>query len=625
MNFVDEYTPKHFEPTSSSLPASFNPMPGNEINNHEGHEGSRRKSWPRFLGVCRSWLSVLLRHRILRASTIGLASLALSLALPVAAQDHVHIQVDAGVKEGPYLPVWALFGYDEPNYTYMKDGRKLLSELASLSPVPVQVRVHNLLTSGDGEAALKWGSTNAYTEDAQGNPHYDWTIVDHIFDTFVERKMKPLVEIGFMPEAMSRKPEPYRHHWDPSQPYGSIYTGWAHPPRDYKKWSELVYQWVRHCVARYGEREVSSWYWEVWNEPDAPYWQGSAEEYQQLYDYSAEAVKRALPAIRIGGPTSTGPGAAKAAEFLRGFLEHATSGTNYATGKKGSPLDYITFHAKGRPKVVNGRVQMGSEFQLRDAEQGFEIVESFPELRKLPVIIGESDPEGCAACSVKYNPQNDYRNGTLYAAYTAATLARIRELAAKHGINLVGAATWAFEFENQPYFAGFRDLSTNGVDKPVLNVFRMFGLMEGDQVGAVSSGAVPLDDMVENGVKRAADVNAVATARDDLISVLAWNYHDDNVAATDAQVAMAIRGIPKGVGRVLVRRYGVDQTHSNSYTVWKSMGSPQSPTPEQQTALERAGQLEMTGSPVWVDAKGGQVEVNFPLERESVTLVQVSW
>jgi xylan 1,4-beta-xylosidase len=555
----------------------------------------------------------------------GAVLFTLVLVLPMAAQDEVRVSVDAARKEGPYPPVWAFFGYDEPNYTYMKDGQKLLSELAALSPVPVQVRVHNLLTSGDGEAALKWGSTNAYTEDSGGNPHYDWTIVDRIFDTFVERKMKPLVEIGFMPEALSKKPEPYRHHWDPSQPYGSIYTGWAQPPRDYKKWSELVYQWVKHCVVKYGEEEVASWYWEVWNEPDIAYWQGSAEEYQELYDYSADAVKRALPAIRIGGPTSTGPGGEKAAEFLRKFLEHVGRGTNYATSKKGSPLDYITFHAKGRPKVVNGHVQMGSEFQLRDAEKGFAIVASFPELKKLPIIIGESDPEGCAACSVKYNPQNNYRNGTMYATYTAATVERIRELAVKHGVNLTGAVTWAFEFEDQPYFAGFRDLATNGVDKPVLNVFRMFGLMEGERVHTESSGAVALEEMVEKGVKNTADVNAVATARAGLISVLAWNYHDDDVAMAGTQISMAIRGIPAGMGRVLVRRYCVDRTHSNSYTVWKEMGSPQEPTSEQYTALERAGQLEMTGSPEWVDSKGGRIEMKFALPRQAVTLIQVSW
>lgn len=157
-------------------------------------------------------------------------------------QPDLTIQVELNQKKGPMNPVWAWFGYDEPNYTYMEHGKKLLSQLSELSPVPVYVRAHNLLTTGDGTPALKWGSSNAYTEDDQGNPIYDWTIVDSIFDTYVERGMRPLVEIGFMPEALSSSPDPYRHHWRPGTG-ADLFTGWAYPPRDYQKWAELVYQW----------------------------------------------------------------------------------------------------------------------------------------------------------------------------------------------------------------------------------------------------------------------------------------------------------------------------------------------------------------------------------------------
>src|SRR5438309_4204312 len=101
---------------------------------------------------------------------------ALASALGARAQT-VAIHVDAAKKLGTLKPIWSFFGYDEPNYTYMKDGKKLLTELAALSRVPVYVRAHSLLVTGDGEAALKWGSTNAYTEDASGKPRYDWTIV----------------------------------------------------------------------------------------------------------------------------------------------------------------------------------------------------------------------------------------------------------------------------------------------------------------------------------------------------------------------------------------------------------------------------------------------------------------
>jgi len=330
--------------------------------------------------------------------------------MSLAQSDTVSIVIDAKKTTGSFTPLWSYFGYDEANFTTMKDGKKLLTELAALSTNPVYVRVHNLLTTGDGKAALKWSSTNAYTEDANGKPVYNWNIVDSIFDVFVQRGIKPVAEIGFMPEALSTHPQPYRHHWKPGVPYDSIYTGWAYPPVDYNKWSQLIYQWVKHCVEKYGAKEVATWYWEVWNEPNIGYWKGTMEEYFALYDYSADAVKKAFPQALIGGPTTTGPRWNKAADFLKAFLQHCVDGKNYATGKTGAPLDYITFHAKGDPKVVNGHVQMNMAAQLQDVATGFEIINAFPSLKRLPIIIGEFDPEGCAACSVNFNPQNAYRN-----------------------------------------------------------------------------------------------------------------------------------------------------------------------------------------------------------------------
>jgi xylan 1,4-beta-xylosidase len=141
------------------------------------------------------------------------AAVCTALAAPsFGQQTPVNIDVNLNTVKAPMKPIWAFFGYDEPNYTYMKDGKKLLTEISQFSKVPVYVRAHSLLVTGDGEAALKWGSTNAYTEDEQGNPVYDWTIVDKIFDTYIERGMKPIAQVGFMPQALSTKPDPYRHH-----------------------------------------------------------------------------------------------------------------------------------------------------------------------------------------------------------------------------------------------------------------------------------------------------------------------------------------------------------------------------------------------------------------------------
>src|SRR5262249_61432465 len=113
-------------------------------------------------------------------------------------QERVTIRVHTAPRKALMHPSWGWYGRDEPNYTYTTNGKKLLSSLQDLSPVPVFVRVHNLLTSGDGAPALKWGSTNVYTEDAGGRPVYDWTILDRIVDTYSARGMKPFVQLGFM-------------------------------------------------------------------------------------------------------------------------------------------------------------------------------------------------------------------------------------------------------------------------------------------------------------------------------------------------------------------------------------------------------------------------------------------
>jgi len=555
---------------------------------------------------------------------LGAAAALLSLlVLSPAADGRVTIRVDANARRGPMTQMWAFYGYDEPNYTYTANGKKLLKELASLSPVPVFVRTHNLLTTGDGSASMKWGSTNAYTEDASGRPIYDWTIVDRILDTYVERKMKPLVEIGFMPEALSTKPQPYRHDWRPGLDYNRIYTGWSYPPKDYDKWRELITRWAAHSVERYGRREVESWYWGVWNEPDIGYWHGTPEEYQKLYDYAADGLKRALPTARIGGPHVTGPNGARTQGILQAFLEHCLRGTNYATGKIGAPLDYIGFHAKGAPRFLDGHVRMGVSNQLRAIANGFRIVASFPELRDTPIIIGESDPEGCAACGVQTNPENAYRNGTMYSSYTAEQIARTYELADAYKVNLRGSVSWAFEFEDQPYFAGFRDLATNGIDKPVLNVFRMLGRMLGDRVTVESSGALTLAAVRDNGVRERPDVNALASRAERSLAILVWNYHDDDVPAAPADVELVIDGV--AARSVDVTHERVDATHSNAYEAWKRMGSPQPPTAAQIKALERAGQLQALEPSRRVRPEDGRVRLMFPLPRQAVSLVRLTW
>jgi xylan 1,4-beta-xylosidase len=476
------------------------------------------------------------------------------------------------------------------------------------------------MTTGDGKPALKWGSTNMYTEDQNGNPVYNWQIADSIFDTFLHFNMKPLAQIGFMPEALSTKPHPYKHNWDPADKNTVLFTGWAYPPRDYKKWSELIYQWVKHCVERYGKTEVESWYWELWNEPNIAYLQAENQlgTYCKMYDFASDAVKRALPTAIFGGPHITGIDK----DFLHGFIDHCLNGKNEATGKEGAPLDFIAFHAKGNPQVINGIVQMGMQNQLQSVYENLKFISSIPEVKNLPVIIGESDPEGCAACGMNTHPANAYRNGTMYSSYTASSLTRIYDINDYFGTNLIGAVNWSFEFENQPWFHGFRDLATNGVDKPVLNVFRMFGMMHGDRFEVTGNLAYDFKNICESGVRgEKTDVNALASGNADSVAVLIWNYHDKDVQDDGSLVSLTIKGLPSS--SAILYHFRIDNKHSNSYEVWKEMGSPQNPTADQVMKLEESGKLEMLHEPSHVKIENNRFTCTIQLRRQAISLVKL--
>ncbi|MEO9131188.1 MAG: beta-xylosidase [Sphingomonas sp.] len=534
---------------------------------------------------------------------------------PVAAPIPVVVKVDASTTVAPANPVWRFFGADEPNYATMKDGRTTLETLGRMAPGNVYFRTHNLLTSGDGTPALKWGSTNIYTEDAEGRPVYNWTIVDHIFDTYRERGVKPYVELGFMPEAMSTHPQPYQHDFRPGS--GNIRTGWAYPPRDYAKWEELIYRWVSHCVDRYGRAAVATWYFQTWNEANLGkyYWAGTPEEFFKLHDAAIHGVRRALPEARVGGPDIAGAGD----DFLARFMAHVQ--------KENTPTDFLSFHAKGQPEFIRGgaggdHVRMGISAQLKAADHEFAAIEADAAFRNKPIVIGESDPEGCAACQ---GPANAYRNGTMYSSYTAASFPRLQALALRRHLNLQGVLTWAFEFEDQPYFAGFRQLTSAGIDMPVINVFKMLSRMDGNYVSAVSDHQRPLDAVIQSGVRGEPDIGTVANFGGKALTVMVWHYHDDDLPGPDAAIHLELRHLPAALARgAKVIHYQIDHGHSNSYAAWQAMGSPIAPTTDQRATLIKAAELDpIDDLPGTIRPAGSASQLDFTLPRQGVALIEI--
>jgi xylan 1,4-beta-xylosidase len=257
------------------------------------------------------------------------------------------VHIDCARWLGPLRRIWTSIGYDEINLTYTPRGKALYRTLRDLFEAPYFVRNHNALTSGNGLSGPAWGGGNVYHEDAGGAPRYWWGYLDRIYDTITEANGLPLIELGFMPHDLAAEPPDGTRFGSGFEIGRGSYElgGWKSPPRDFRRWADLVHAVVRHCVERYGEEQVGRWRWEVWNEPDIPhYWLASFEEYCALYDHAVRGATSAFPRVQIGGPATTGH---HGAEFLDRFLAHCTEGRNHATGERGSRLDFISFHTKG--------------------------------------------------------------------------------------------------------------------------------------------------------------------------------------------------------------------------------------------------------------------------------------
>jgi len=549
-------------------------------------------------------------RRPLRAALTLAACVALSSR---AEAQTVTISVDATAAGTTLEKVWPFHGYDEVNYSTTAEGKALLGTLGKIDTTADHIRTHFLLNTGNGTPSLKWGSTNAYTEDAAGNAVYSWTLMDGIMDAITGAGAFPLAEIAFMPQALSTMPTPYMNSSVTALDGGCFY-----PPKDYNKWGALIAAWATHANARY-PNVAGTWLWELWNEPDIGYWHGTFADYAKLYDYTEASLHGVLPTAPLGGPAVASAGGT----FLTQFLQHCATGTNAVSGKTGTRLDLISFHAKGGTAVTGGHVEMNLGNQLALHRSGMNAVAGAAMYKQTPIYITEADPDGCAACPATTTPADAYRNSPAYGAYEVAMMKRTIELEARTGVKLGGLLTWAFTFPGTPYFAGYRALATNGINLPVLGAFKLLGALDGTRLPVTSSGALTLDAILASSVRGQADVDAMATLKGQSVQVLVWNYHDDIVTATAAPVQVTVK-LPASFGaRVTATHLRVDDTHGDAYPVWMSQGSPAAPSATQIAALQAAMDPASLATST-LDVAGGSVSLSFDLPRFGISLVTLA-
>ena len=526
----------------------------------------------------------------------------------------VLVNVDAAKQTGILSHNWNYIGYDECNYTHSPGGIEQIRKFGRLEK-PYYIRTHHLLCTGNCHGSYKWGSTNAYTEDEHGNPVYDFETIDRMIDIWLGNNCKPFFEIGFMPMDLA---DMGCINTEPHLSYGEYKRiGWSRPPKDYDKWYGLISSLIAHLLSRYGQKEAESWYFEMWNEPDIFYWSGTHGEFCKLFDYTEAAIHDVCPDLRFGGPAVCGALSPddKAAIYLKDFLMHTKSGKNYKTGATGTRLDFTSFHTKGG----------GYGFTTKkDLEKPPSVKKLLDQVRTsgnivkecgyggLECILSEADPDGWAAGGRFDNPALNFRNTPYYASFVASSYRNIHGLAEEMNMDIRPTA-WAFMFEGERCFEGTRSFSTQGIDKAVFNVFKLFAKL--------GTGLVALDCDLAKPAGGEAEINGWAALTGNKSLEVLLYCHEDSWGEDELYpVELTVENLPLK-GSYKITRYLIDRDHSNACAEWERQGKPDWPTPDQYEAIKAKSGLELAGPAKNLHLTDGKLKLSFDLCVKSVTLI----
>lgn len=510
-------------------------------------------------------------------------------------------------------------------YNLIRTGVRLQKTLEGISEQPLLRRLMCPLSTGMG---IDKG-TGLYRERADGSPVFDFTILDQVLACMVGPKCIPFFGIAFMPKDLSSalslaKPAEGEADLPPEAKLkaarAKLPEPWMQvdrfPPRDYQRWSEVVRTTVRHLIERYGREEVSRWHFDFWNEPDLRfYWVESHEEFFRTYDFAAAAVKDVLPEAKVGGCGVADPRHA----IFKEFLEHCHSGENRATGGRGAPLDFITFHVKGGPTGRKGifldpwlatdyeRRQPSLTHVLDTVRWGLQLIGSIEGTKGLPVFLTECDIDWGTGTSIYHNPNMHYRNSEYFPTFECALVTRLLDLRAQFPDNPLQAGFLdTFFSPGFRIFEGQRTLITGDcIDKPILNGLRLLGKLGPNRLAVRGEGPSPID------------VLATATSAGGL-RVMAVNFNEQFAYADQHAVSIELEELSAGPWEC--RHYRIDRDHSNAYTVWLTMGRPVVPDDGQLAAIQARMGLELAEPSFPLGAAEGKVALETALPPQSVSL-----
>jgi xylan 1,4-beta-xylosidase len=489
-----------------------------------------------------------MRKNLLKLVARTLLSLSLATALWAQAPDV--IIVDAAAPAHPFPHFWEqMFGSGRAVLSLRDSYRLDLREVKQITGFQY-VRFH----------AIFHDEVGIYDEDEKGQPVYNFSYADQIYDGLLTNDVRPFVELSFMPKRLASK-EIIQAFW---------YRPNVAPPKDWAKWDDLIAQFSRHLVARYGIDEVSQWYFEVWNEPNLDFWGGDPKQstYWDLYDHTARALKAVSPRLRVGGPATA------QAAWADAFIQHCSD--NHV------PVDFVSSHVYGndRAQDVFGTSENipRNNMVCRAVKKVHDQIQA-SSMPNLPLIWSEFN--------ASYSNEPDVTDASYMGPWLADTIRQCDGL-----VNMMSYWTFSDVFEEQgvvktPFYGGFGLLAEDGIPKPAFNAFKL------------------LHNLGDERIEVASDSALVTKRKNGSLVLAVWNYASPEQAGSTRTFTLRFQSTRLKHAVVSV----VDPSHGDVHALYETMGSPRYPTPSQIQQLKQAAEL---AAPETRGLKGEELTLTLP-------------
>ena len=510
--------------------------------------------------------------------------------------------IDAKEILGENTEFWKAAGSDHLFYHVTRPSGQSLLDRMEATKSHKFLRTHHTFVQDMKKGVLR--GQNVYSEDKNGNPVYDFSNVNKVFGEYVKRGLKPVVEYDYLPKQLENKTNEGSNGNDEGMKMKNM------GPNNWKKWSDLMKAATQNFIDVFGEEEVRTWYFEVWNEPDG--WpMDQLDVFYKMYDVFVDAVTSVNDEFRVGGP------ACYHEYFLRPFLNHVVNGTNHVTGVKGTRIDFISYHIYG----LSGK-WLNSEPHIQPHVQRFSqsvlwlkrLMKDFPELKGTEFHINEWGMSSNFFRTVKDHPDLVYRNNEESPLFLVKLVNSLYQIEDIYNFPITVLLYWGFcgESDANEVFTGRRELTIAGnIPKPIQTGFEMLAQLKKKRIQVLRH-------------KKDSRFGVLATKSDNgEMAIIAYNYNEtDRGGENMEKVTLKFKGL-KPNSTYHVKQTKLDQNNNNTYSAWEKAGSPAFLSKAEITKLKGVAYLDSRQKEDFVTDNNGNAKVEIEMATHTMQLLDI--